>query len=239
GSFSADGHVDDGLREGLEVGGEFGERDAAAVDDVEDEERGEEAVTGGGAAGEDDVAGLLAAEGGAGGLHLLEDVLVADWGAQHFDGAAAERRLEAHVGHGGGDDGGGGEQAAGGEVARGEQEDGVAVDDAAGVVGEEGAVGVAVKRDAEGGGMFCNLFGYDFRVKRTAAGVDVAAVGRGVGEDDLAAVGAGLLVEFGEELRSDGGGGAVGAVDDDLFAVEREAGDGGEEELRVVSAGGV
>jgi hypothetical protein len=47
----------------FEVGGEFGEGLAGAVDDVEEEERGEEAVAGGAAAGEDDVAGLLAAEG--------------------------------------------------------------------------------------------------------------------------------------------------------------------------------
>src|SRR6185437_12268150 len=42
--LGADGYVDDGLRKGLEVGGEFGEGEAAAVDDVEDEERREEAV---------------------------------------------------------------------------------------------------------------------------------------------------------------------------------------------------
>ena len=61
--------------------------------------------------------------------------------------------------------------------------------------------------------------------------VDVAAVGSGVGDDDLAA-------EVLEELRGDGGGGAVGAVDYDAVAVEREAGDGGEEELDVLGAVG-
>ena len=115
------------------------------------EERGEEAVAGGAAAGEDDVAGLFAAEGCAGGEHLLEDVLVADGGAEHFDAAALEGGFEAHVGHGGGDDGGVGEEAAGLQVAGGEQEDGVAVDDVAVLVGEEGAVGVAVEGDAHGG----------------------------------------------------------------------------------------
>ena len=42
------------------------------------------------AAGEDDVAGLLAAERGAGGEHLFEDIFVADGGAEHFDAGALE-----------------------------------------------------------------------------------------------------------------------------------------------------
>ena len=42
----------------------------------------------------------------------------------------------------------------------------------------------------------------------------------------------------GEELRGDGGGGSVGAVDDDAAAVEGEVGDGGEEEADVVGAVG-
>ncbi len=204
----ADLDVDDDLGEGLEVGGEFGEGLAGAVDDVEDEEGGEQAVAGGGAAGEDDVAGLLAAEGGAGGEHLLEDVLVADGGAEHRDAGALEGGFEAHVGHGGGDDGGVGEQAAGVEVAGGEEQDGVAVDDVAVLVGEEGAVGVAVEGDADGGFVLDDFGGDDFGVEGAAVLVDVAAVGRGVGDDDFAA-------EIGEELRGDGGGGAVGAVDDD------------------------
>src|ERR1035437_6660253 len=144
----ADVHVDDDLREGLEVGGELGEGLAAAVDDVEQQECGEQAVTGGAAAGEDDVAGLFAAQGCAGGEHLFEDVLVADGGAEHCDLRTLECGLEAHVRHSGGDDGGVGEQAAGGEIAGGEQEDRVAVDYGAMLVGEEGAVGVAVEGDA-------------------------------------------------------------------------------------------
>jgi hypothetical protein len=168
GRLGADVHVDDDLGEGLEVGGELGEGLAAAVDDVEQQERGEQAVAGGGAAGEDDVAGLFAAEGCAGGEHLLEDVLVADGGAEHLDLGALERGFEAHVGHGGGDDGGVGEQAAGGEVAGGEQQDGVAVDDFAGFVGEEGAVGVAVEGDAHGGFVGDDFGGDDFGVERAA-----------------------------------------------------------------------
>jgi hypothetical protein len=42
----------------------------------------------------------------------------------------------------------------------------------------------------------------------------------------------------GEELRGDGAGGSVGAVDDDAAAVEGEIGDGGEEEADVLGAVG-
>ncbi len=167
-----------------------------------------------------------------GGEHLLEDVLVADGGAKHLDAGALERGFEAHVGHGGGDDGGVGEKAAGLEVARGEEEDGVAVDDAAVLVGEEGAVGVAVEGDAERGFVVTDGAGDDLGVERAAVLVDVAAVGRGVGDDDVGAA------ELREELGGDGGGGSVGAVDDDAAVVEGEAGDGGEEEADVVGAVG-
>src|SRR6185437_7803845 len=118
-----------------------------------------------------------------------------------------------------GDDGVVGEQAAEVEVAGGEQKDGVAVDDAAVLVGEEGAVGVAVEGDAHGGFLGDDFGGYDVGVERTAELVDVEAVGAGVSDDDLAA-------KVGEELRSDRRGGSVGAVDDDALVIEREAGNG-------------
>ena len=97
---------------------------------------------------------------------------------------------------------------------------------------EEGAVGVAVEGDSHRG---CtageDFFGDDLGVQRAAVLVDVAAVGRGVGEDDVTA-------EFGEELRRNGAGCPVGAVYDDAAAIEREAVDGGEEEADVFGAVG-
>ncbi len=77
----------------------------------------------------------------------------------------------------------------------------------------------------------------DFRsddggVESSAVLIDIAAVGAGVGDDDLAA-------EVGEELGGDGGGCSVGAVDDDAAAIEGETGDGGEEELDVLGAIGI
>jgi len=85
------------------------------------------------------------------------------------------------------------------------------------LVGEEGAVGVAVEGDAEGGGEDFDLGGYDFGVEGAAVFVDVAAVGGGVGYVD------GALEGF-EELRCDGTGGAVGAVKNDVAVVEGDAG---------------
>ena len=198
-------YVDDDLREGDEVGGELGERLAGAVDDVEDEQRGQQAIAGGGAAGEEDVAGLLAAKRGAGGEHLLQHVFIAYRCAEHLDSRAGERGLETHIGHGGGDDGGVDQFALGVEIAGGEQQDGVAVDDFAMLIGKQHTVGIAIERDADGGSVPEDLGGDNLGVERAAAEIDVAAIGAGVGDDDLAA-------EIGEELRGDSAGGSVGAV---------------------------
>ena len=200
--------------------------------EVEDQEGGEEAVAGGGDGGKEDVAGLLAAERGAGVAHLFEDVLVAYGGAEHADAGAGEGGFEAHVGHGGGDDDVVGEFAAGLEVAGAGEHDGVTVDDVAALVGEEGAVGIAVEGDAHGGAGDFNLGGDDLGVEGAAVLVDVAAVGRSVGDLDGA-------VEGVEELRGDGAGGSVSAVEDDAAVVEGEVGDGFEEEADVVGAVGL
>ena len=177
GEFFADLYVEDDLRIVGEVGDELAEGFAAAVDYVEDKERGEEAVAGGGAGGEEDVAGLFAAQRCSRTAHLFEDVFVADGGAEHADSGAGEGGFEAHVGHGGGDDEVMGELSAGLEVAGAEEEDGVAVEDVAVLVGEHGPVGVAVEGEADGGTGDFDLGGDDFGVEGTAVLVDVAAVG--------------------------------------------------------------
>ena len=232
GELFADLYVEDDLGVVGEVGDELAEGLVAAVDEVKNKQRGEEAVARGGAGGEEDVAGLFAAEGSTGVAHLFEDILVADGRAEHADAGAGEGGFEAHVGHGGGDDEVVGELAAGLEVARAGEHDGVAVDDVAVLVGEEGAVGVAVEGDAEGGSGAFDLGGDDLGVESATVLVDVAAVGGGVGDVDGA-------VEGFEELWGDGAGGAVGAVEDDVAVVEGDAGDSFEEEVDVVGAVGV
>ncbi len=154
--------------------------------DVEDKERGEQAVAGGGAAGEDDVAGLLPTEGGARALHLFKDVLVPDGSTEHGDAGALECGFEAHVGHGGCDDDVVGQETASLEVAGGQQEDCVAIDDAAVLVGEEAAVGVSVEGDTKGRALLHHLGSDHLGIKRATVLVDIASCGRRVGNDDFA-----------------------------------------------------
>ncbi len=228
----ADLYVDDDLGEVGEVGDELAEGLAAAVDEVEDKQRGEQAVAGGGAGGEEDVAGLLAAEGGAGVAHLFEDVLVADGGAEHADAGAGEGGFEAHVGHGGGDDEVVGEHAAGLEVAgAGSMMASPLTTLPFSSAKRARSASPSKVMPMEASGDF-DLGGDDLGVEGAAVLVDVAAVGGGVGDVDGA-------VEGFEELRGDGAGGAVGAVEDDVAVVEGDAGDGFEEEADVVGAVGV
>ena len=58
----------------------------------------------------------------------------------------------------------------------GEGEDAVAGDRAAGGVGEDHAVGIAIEGDAEVGAVLADQVAGGFRMQRAAAGVDVDAV---------------------------------------------------------------
>ena len=225
-------HVDDDLRKDLEIGGELVDGFAGAGDQIEHDKGGEQAVAGGGQMREEDVAGLLAAEGRVVLLHLFQHVAVAHRRAQHADAAALERGFEAHVGHGGGDDQIACQHAARLQVARGHQQDGVAVDHVALRAGQHAAVGVAVKSQANiCAARSCTSCGDEFGMQRPAVGIDVAAVGRDVEQGDL---GVAIGIEAAKELRRDGGGGAVGAIGHDLQTGEREAGNAIDEELDVV-----
>ena len=72
----------------------------------------------------------------------------------------------------------------------------------------------------------------DLWMQRAAGFVDVAAVGAGMRDDDLAA-------KIREELRSDRRGGSVGAVDDDASTIERETRNSGKQEANVLGAVGL
>ena len=91
------------------------------------------------------MAGLFAAERRAGLEHFFQHIFVADVGAQHADAGFFQRDFEAHVRHGGGDDGVGFQLSLRVQIAGGGEQHAVAVDDAAGGVAEQGAVGVAVE----------------------------------------------------------------------------------------------
>src|SRR5207245_2743127 len=111
------------------------------------------------------------------------------------------RGFESHVGHGGGNDG------VHAHVTGEQEHDCVAVHDVALFVGEESAVGVSVEGDAERSGGGGDLGGDDCGLKRAAVLVDVASVGRGVG--DLHVHG-----EASEKIFGDGAGSAVGRIHD-------------------------
>jgi hypothetical protein len=165
--------------------------------------------------------------------HLFEDVLVADGGAEHADAGAGEGGFEAHVGHGGGDDeccwrarrglGGRGRRSmtasplttlpfSSAKRARSASPSKVMPMEAAETL--TWAATISGWRAPQ-----CSLM---LRPSGEAWVTSTVPPGG-----------------LGEELRGDGAGGAVGAVEDDVAVVEREAGDGGEEEADVVGAVGL
>src|SRR5467141_2463552 len=72
----------------------------------------------------------------------------------------------------------------------------------------------------------------DLRVQRAAGFVDIAAIGTGVRNNDLA-------TQVREELRSDRGGCSVRAIDDNAASIEREPRNSGEQEANILSAVGL
>ena len=105
-----------------------GQGDAGGRDGGGDVEAGEGPVPGRRQVGADEVPRLLAAEEGAVAVHLLDDVAVADGGADEPDPAGGERLLEPPVRHDGPDDGVG-LLPLPLELERPEEEDVVAVED--------------------------------------------------------------------------------------------------------------
>src|SRR5580698_1464301 len=126
------------------------------------------------------MARLLAAEGRTGLLHFLEHILVADIGAQHTDSGLAKGNLETHIRHRGGHDGGASQAPAGLQITRRQQENGIAVDDAAICVAEQRAIRISIEGDAqiELPALLSHCLRYYLRMKRAAVFVDVAAIGR-------------------------------------------------------------
>ena len=84
GRFSRTDDVHERLRDGLEAARQLGERPALALHHREHVERRGDAVAGRHVVEEDEVARLLAAEVVAAAAHLLDDVAVADRGADHL-----------------------------------------------------------------------------------------------------------------------------------------------------------
>jgi len=102
------------------------------------------------------------------------------------------------------------------EIKGDSEKNAVTIDDGAARGNEESAIGVAVKGNAKGGAFCGDTLPQFFEMERTAAGVDVAAVGFGADRNDVAAEGG---KKFGAELIS----GAVGAIKNDANAFQRSA----------------
>ncbi len=189
------------------------ERTPGLRDPRRQHQAGQRAVAGGGVVEDDDVAGLLAAEGVAVLLHLLQDVPVADAGLHELDALALHGQLEAQVGHDGRHDGVGTQRVPLPHRQRQHGEDLVAVHLRAGVVHGQAAVGVAVVGDAQVGAVLDDGGLEQVEVGGAAAVVDVEAVRHRADGDDL---GPGPR----ERLGRDPVGRAVRLVEDDLQSVE-------------------
>ena len=218
-----DTHVLLGLGEARHHGDHLRQR--TPVEAAAEEQRRGQAVARDMAVEVDDVPGLLAAEQRALATERLEHVPVADVGRQHPNAPVGHEPVKAeirHRGHGNGVD------------AEGEREHGndlVSVDDLPGLVHREHAVAVAVEGDAEVVGAVAHDVLQEGEVGRTAAHVDVRAVGRVRNRRHVRA----------EPLEDGGGDGrirAVGAVDRDPEAGELGA-EMLDEVLHVAVGGGV
>ena len=163
------------------------------------------------------MAGLLAADDVATSQHFFENVAVADGGAGERNAFTGEDALEAEIGHGSGDDAIALEFVLGFEMASDGEENAIAVDDFARFADEESAVGIAVEGDTELGALGDHALLQTFEMKRTAGGVDVAAVGGNTHGDDFSAKRA-------EELGAKFVSSAIGAVENDAEAGKIGAG---------------
>ena len=156
-------------------------------DDGQQLQRGYQAVSRRVVLEEDDVPRLLAADAGAQGAHLLEDVAVAHLGGDDVDALALHGELEAEVCHDRAHHGVLRERAAPLHVLGADREDVVSVDDGAVRRHREQAVGVAVMRERDIGAGLLQQLDDGLKVRRTAPDVDVRAVWLGVDGEHLGA----------------------------------------------------
>ena len=154
------------------------------------------------------MAGLLTADTVVMAEHLLQHVAVAHGGADQVDPLVPAELMEAQVAHDGGHDGIADQLTPALQVRAADGHDLVAVDDSAGLVHQEAAVGVAVKGYAHVVSAPDHLLGEVLQMGGTAAVIDVDPIRVPVDEVRMGP-------ETAKELRCRGGGGAIGAVHQD------------------------
>ncbi len=164
---------------------------------------------------EDHVPRLLAAEVEAARAHGLDDVAVADLGANQLALLSLDRALEAEVAHHRRDQRLLAQAALANHPRRAERHHRVAVDLVALLVDHDHPIGVAIEGDAEVGLMATDLARRHRGVQRAGVLVDVLAVRLDAQREHLGA-------ELREDRRRDAVGSAVGGVDHDAHAVEGE-----------------
>jgi len=135
------------------------------------------------------VARLLAAETETTAAHRLEHVAVADRGPHEANAGALERGFDAHVRHHRADRNAMRKLVPPGEIARDDQHHRVPVEDRAGLVDQQHAIGIAVEGDADDRtGRARDLLAHPClqhaQVGRAAGHVDAAAVVVGVDRHD-------------------------------------------------------
>ena len=163
----------------------------------------------------DDVPGRFSAQRVSPATHGFDYVAVAHASADECAAQPAQRDLQPQVAHLRGDDRPFGQAAGFDTVSGGDRQDGVPVGDRAGLVDQNGAVGVAVQADAELGAVFADQPLHVVRVQRPAVAVDVPAVRLDADRNHVRA-------QFGQDVGGDLVGRAVGAVDHDLDAFQRQ-----------------
>jgi hypothetical protein len=220
-------YVDDGLRIVLEAGNK---RIEAAFESNErsDFDGGEKTVTGGRIIQKNDVAGLFTAEDAAALEHFFENVAIADVGTSQRNIFMRKDAFETEVGHGSGDDAITRKFILGYEITRDPEKYSVTVDDFSIGRNEEGSVCVAIEGDSEGGAFGRNTLLQLFKMKRTASGIDVAAVGFRGDANDVAA-------ERGKKFRSKLIGGAIRTIKNDAKTFKVRAGNyAGAEKIEIL-----
>ncbi len=203
------------LRQRLEPLADLAHRLAALRHHREHLQRGDQAVAGGREIRQHDMARLLAADIVAVLAHLLDHVAVADRRAREIEPETLEIALEPEIGHHRGDDAAARKPSALLPGLGDHRHELVAVDDAALLVDDHHAVGVAVERDADIGAHLADLADQILGRGRAAILVDVEAVRLDADRDHLGA-------ELPQRLRRHLVGGAIGAIDHHPQAVEAD-----------------
>ena len=197
------------LRHQWDRRGQGGQRLATGAHHPQDLEGGDDPVARRRVLEDDDVAALLAAEGRAGHLHPLEDVLVADRGPDDLATGGLDRGLQAAVRQDGHDQAAARQLAAGQPVEGQDPEDLVAVDDAPVRIDRDEPVRIAVEGEADVGAVTDDGLRQRGRIGGPATDVDVDPVRIGVDHLDGRA---GRLEDGRPERRAR----AVRPVEDDL-----------------------